>query len=272
MQLGLGQRGQKRLDQHDTLALTEKRRRRRHDGLSPGNAHAPLETPRRLPNQPLQGAAVRQHLGDARKEDDGRDHADHKPRHARDGVVGEEGEPLVGKAKEVGRAVGDEAKNGIADFGAEDEERDEELEVEADQDRVPADLASVPRGQPEQPDRERQPGKTDPAVGGIVVVEIGLDKDDGGDEGDEDEPACEEGPFRREGPFGRDGAPWADDGPVPEFGQRRGQAARGEMPEDEPGHDGEPDEERDDPVLVDAVEDEASNPPSFGGGRGLLLS
>lgn len=121
---------------------------------------------------------------------------------------------------------------------------------------MPAHPGPVPRGQPQQTHGEGQAGKTDAPVGGVVVAQVGLDEDDGGDEGDEDEPT------RQQAPLGRHNIGLAEDGPVPQFAEGCGETAGGGVPEDEAGHDSQPDEERDHPVLVCPVEDESGDPPS----------
>lgn len=69
MDLGIGQVGDERLDEHDRLSLSDERRGGSDDSLSSRNAHAPEEDDGKLSDEELQPSVVVEELDEGDEED-----------------------------------------------------------------------------------------------------------------------------------------------------------------------------------------------------------
>lgn len=126
--LGLGEVGHERLDQHGTLSLSDERSRGRDNGLSARDAHAPEEKDGEFADEPLDDAPVVQHLHESDEEDDSRDDTSEEPTELGNALVGQEDDTVSSETKQTTRQERDEGEDVVTNARSENEECDDELD------------------------------------------------------------------------------------------------------------------------------------------------
>ena len=256
MDLGLGHVRYERPDEHGGFTLTDKGRSGCHDGFGTGNVERPEHERSKLADEPLDETDIVQDLHDRDEEDDGGDDTEKEHGERGDVGVGQECHTVFGKAQKVACARSDEAENRVSDAGTQDEQTDNVLRQHADNDGTPVDGVAVFTGKPEAEENDDQAKQADSTVGASVVGSLfgyeRTNKDGSDGDGSTGERAELRGhhvgnPDRRVLPYKVDR--FADDGD-------------GDVPENETSHNGEPDEERDDPVHIAMVQNERGDPPT----------
>lgn len=137
-----------RLDQHGGFTLTDEGGRSGDNGFSTGDAHAPEEESGKFADKPLDDTDVVEQLDERNEEDNGWNDADQEPGQSSCCVVRQESDTLLSETQQVSGKQGDKVEDIIAGFGAQDEQRNDELRQHTDYDRVPVDLLAVPGSKP----------------------------------------------------------------------------------------------------------------------------
>lgn len=230
----------------------------------------------------MQRSPVVEQLDEGDEEDDGRNDTREEPWQARDRVIGEEDDAVVGEMQQLCgrmlaatrqlitamrsftlRKVRDEGENVIASSGAKHEEGDYELDQHAHYDSVPLDRFPVLGRGPENEQEHDQAEQTHGAVGARVVRRLLAGKRTSDDDSDGQERT------------GWDSQPLGDERGkahacvVPNKVHGLGDDGDGCVEEEQAQGDGEPQQERDDPVLVMAVQHQTRDPPAFRVGHQL---
>lgn len=272
---GHGEVSNERLDKHSRFTLSDEGRGSGDDGLGARDAHGPEEEGRELADEPLDEADVVQELHERDEEDDGGQDRDQEPvDRFRNGIRGQESSTLVGKAKQLTSEGGDEVEdvtvqrldlhawggeNGeslLSGRGAQDEKGNDELHQHADNDRVPDNALPVSRSGPQSEDEDNQTEDADCTVGPGIVAALGAGKS-ANEEDSDDQQGSSRGPQLL-----GDERSKADPRVVPHEVHGLGDNGNRDMEEDDPKRDAQIEQERNDPVLVMAVQDQACDPPS----------
>lgn len=256
MDLGLGEMGNERSDQHGRLSLADERRSGSDDSLSTRDAHGPEKEHRELSDEPLQDAPVVQKLYKGHEEDDGRENAEEE-----EGLVGnlggrQEFGTLPGEAQKLTCKLRDEGEDVVSSLGPQNKQGDDELDQHANNDGVPYDLLPVAGSSPEAEQEDDETEQTDSTVRTGVILGLFADE-----RSDDDDSNGQQSASRNTNIL-RDVAYEANSSVVPDPVHRPGDDGDGHIEEDQTKHDGEPEQEGNNPVLIMAMLDDGRNPPS----------
>jgi hypothetical protein len=243
-------------DQHGRLSLADERRGGSDNGLGTRDLHGPEEEDGEFSNEPLEDTPVVQKLDERHEEDDRRHNTGKEPRKIWDRVISQENHTLVSETQKQTGELGNESEDIVSGFGPQDEQGNDELAQHADNDGVPYNLGPVAGGGPEEGEENYQAEQTDGAVGAGVVQTLLASKRSHDDDSD-----GQSGASRDSHLLGHKVAD-SDTSVVPNEMHWLGNNANGDPEEDQPQHDGEPEKEWNNPVLVLAMDDDTSNPPS----------
>ena len=188
MEFGLGHVRHERSDQHSRFTLTDEGGCSSHDGLRTGDTEGPEKEGRELHDEPLEETDVVEELDKGHEEDDGWDNTGDEPVKVEDGFCGEESSADTCKSEKVGGTLGDEGKDVVTCFGAEHEDRDDELTKHTSNDWVPVDGAAGARRSPENEEDDCNSEQGDctigtGVVGGFLGNESTDEEDSDGDSG-----------------------------------------------------------------------------------------
>ncbi|XPS80098.1 hypothetical protein M3J09_012060 [Ascochyta lentis] len=244
------------LDQHGGFTLTDERRSRSDDSLGTRDAHGPEEEDGELADEPLDETPVVQELHERNEEDDGGDDTSEEPTLCWHSRICEEDDTVVGEPEEQTGKLRDEVEDVETNAGSQHEKGDDELSQHSNDDGVPVDHLLVAGGQPEGEDEDSQTEEGDGTVGTRVVLALltshGTDDDDSNGKG------SASGNTHLLGDELSD----SDSSVVPDPVHWLGDDGDGDVARDQADHDGQPEQKRNDPVLVIAVHDDRRNPPS----------
>ena len=242
-------------NQHGRFSLADERRGRSDDGLGTGDAHGPEEEYGEFSNEPLEDTPVVQELDERDEEDDGWDDTSEEPTLLGNSLVCQESYTIVRETEEQAGELGDEVEDVESNSSAQDEQRNDELEQHANNDGVPVDLGPVAGSGPETGNEETQTDEGDGTVGASIVLAFLTGK--GADDNNSDcqcstswdahllwNKACQ-----------------ADSGVIPYPVHGPGDDGNWKMESDQSDHDGQPEQERNHPVLVFAMYDDTGDPP-----------
>lgn len=256
VELGHGQVGNERLDQHGRFTLTDKRRSGSDNSLGTGDLHRPEEEDSELADEPLDKSPVVHELDDRHEEDNRRDNAEEEEGVLGDIRGGKEGDTLFGKSKELTSKLRDEAEDVVTNASSQNKEGDDELNQHTDDDGVPVDRLSVARSGPEGEDEHGQTKERNSTVGAGVVLALLTGHGTNDDDGNGKRGASRSAQLRR------NHLSDPDSGVVPDPVHGLCDDGDGDVARDDADHDGQPEQERNDPVLVVAVQDDRRDPPS----------
>ncbi|KAB8339104.1 hypothetical protein FH972_022040 [Carpinus fangiana] len=238
VQFGNGQMSHKGLDEHRRLALADEWGGSGDNSLGATDAHRPEEENGCLLDEPLQSTPVEEHRDEGYEEDNCRQNGEEEEFLGGNVGRGQESDTILCKTEQLTSKCGDEVENIITSFGAQDEQCNDELYQHADDDGVPNDKFSVFGRSPQHEDEDDQTEQAHGPVCTSVVRSLlgceGADEDDCNDQ----ERA------------GRDAQLFGNESH--DFWAEGEQAYR----------DGEPQQERDEPILVVAMQDQAGDPPA----------
>ncbi|KAJ8113160.1 hypothetical protein OPT61_g4655 [Boeremia exigua] len=256
VELGHRQMGNERLDQHSRFTLTDERRSRSDDGLSTRNLHGPEEEDGKLADEPLNQTPVVHQLDDRNEEDDRRDDTEEEEGLISNVRSSEESDTLPGKSKKQASKQGNEAEDVVSDASPQNEKGDDKLDEHADDDSVPVDRLPVAGGEPEHEDEHTQTEERDDTVDTGVVLAFLAGHGSNNDDGD-----GKRSTGRHTQLLGNEHSN-SDSSVLPQPVHRLGDDGDGNMARDEANHNRQPEQERNDPVLVLAMDDNRRNPPS----------
>lgn len=254
--LGLGHVWHERTDQHGGLTLSNEGSGSSDDGLSARDTQSPEDKCGELDDEPLKEANVVQDLDEGDEEDDGGNDTEEEARSAGNVGVGQEDDTIASESKEITGAVSDELEDVVSDTGTQDEEANDVLGKHAANDRAPVDTRTRSAGGPEAEADEEDTEETDGTV--LTGVVRSLLRDEGTDEHrtNSDRSTSRSAQLRRDHVV--DGHTAARPNPLDGVGD----VTAGNVEEDQAQHDGEPQQEGNDPVLGVAVQDQRRDPPA----------
>jgi hypothetical protein len=256
MQLSHGKMSNKRPDQHGRFSLTDERRRRSDDSFGTRYAHGPEEEDGEFSDEPLENTPVVQELNERDEEDDGWNDTSKEPAELGDGRIGQKGHTIVRESKEKTGELGDEVEDVVSSSGAQDEQRNDELKKHTNDDGVPVDLGSVARSGPETEDEDSKTKERDRTVGAGVVLALLTGK------GTDDNHSNGQSSTCRHAHLLWDETCESNTSVVPYPVHGLGDDGDGDVESDQSDHDGQPEQEWNDPVLVVTVNDDTCDPPS----------
>lgn len=256
MKLGHCQVSHEGPDQHGRFTLTDERRCRSDNGLGTRDTHSPEEEYGEFANEPLENAPVVQELDERDEKDDRRDDTCEEPSELGNAFGCEENDTVVGKAEKKTSKLGDEVENVESNSSAQDKQGNDELEQHADNDCVPVDHAPVARSRPKSEDENAQTEEGHSTIGTCVVLAFLADE-------------CTNDDYSNR----QSGTSWhahllgdeireANSSVIPDPVHRLSDNGDRDVECDYSDHDGEPEQEGDDPILVLAVYDDTGDPPS----------
>ena len=254
--LRLGHERDEWSDQHGGFSLTDKRRGGGDDSLGTGDTESPEDESRKLLDEPLDEADVVENLDEGDEEDDGGDDSEEEHSEVGRGLAGDERDTIPGVAEQVTGSVGDPLENVVSNTSSEDEQADDVLGEHSSDDGTEVDVGTVTTGGPESEQDDEEAEQTDGSVGARVVR--GFLRDERADEKRADGYGSSGGDSKT---F-RDTVVDGDGGLLPGPLDGAGDIVGRDVECDETDGDRQPEEERHDPVLVLAVEDDGCDPPA----------
>jgi hypothetical protein len=194
------------------------------------------------------------HEGD--EEDDGGDDAEEEVARVGDVFAGQECNTSLGEAEKISGAVGDEAEDVVSNACSKNKETDNVLREHTADDSAPVDSLTVLASNPEEEEEDDHAEKTNSAVLTGIISDLLRNKSADENSSYSDGSASESAQVRR------DELVDPDSGVKPDLLDGVGDMAAGNVEEEQTEGDGEPHEERDNPVLVVAVQHERCDPPA----------
>jgi hypothetical protein len=243
-------------DQHSRLSLTDERRGGSDNGLGTRDLHGPEEEDGEFSNEPLEDTPVVQKLDERHEEDDRRHNTGKEPGKIGNRIISQENHTLVSETQKQTSELGNESEDIVSGLGPQDEEGNDELAQHADNDGVPYNLGPVAGGCPEEGEEDYQAKQTDSAVGAGVVQTLLAGKGSHDDDSDGQSSAS------RNSHLLRNEVADSNSSVVPNEMHWLRDNANGDPEEDQSKHNGEPEKEWNNPVLVLAMKDDTGDPPS----------